>query len=258
MKVNRFNWTDAFVLDFAASRQFYENLFGWQFVHQHDEHGVVYSLAYLGENDSPSNSHVVAGMAECKDPQRKMNYWNSYVIVESADESVERVKSQGGKVWMEPMDVMSAGRMAVVSDTLGIFFHLWEAKEHSGTQVEKTKGAPCWYELIVSDPKKAQEFYGAVFDWEVKTMSASSGEYVLFLLNDQPVAGMHAQLEQTRGTECWLPYFLTNDLERNLKICLSFGGTVVCDPVDEPEMGRYAVVSDIEDNLFGLAEFNSD
>jgi predicted enzyme related to lactoylglutathione lyase len=50
------------------------------------------------------------------------------------DEATSKVLDAGGKVLMEPFDVMDAGRMAVFADPEGAVFCVWQAKEHKGAQ----------------------------------------------------------------------------------------------------------------------------
>jgi len=254
---SRFKWADAFVLEFSAAKEFYENLFGWSFFPQHAEHGVMYSLACLDGNANPPESTVVAGLAECADAQRKMNYWNSYVTVASVDDAVGRVQDANGSVYMEPMDVMTAGRMAVCADDQGVVFHLWEAIDHSGSQISNRPNSICWYELAVSDLSKAVQFYGTVFSWSVSYREMSSGKYALFKSNGNLVCGAHDQLSQTNGVECWLPYFQTEDLNNSLNVCKTHKGTVICEVLEEAEIGRYAIAADCENNMFGLVEFRN-
>ena len=45
--------------------------------------------------------------------------WMTYVNVDSADDTVAKVAANGGTVFMPPMDVMDAGRMAVFADPVG-------------------------------------------------------------------------------------------------------------------------------------------
>jgi predicted enzyme related to lactoylglutathione lyase len=54
--------------------------------------------------------------------------WNTYVSVESADEAVASARSAGGRVVVEPFDVLPAGRMAVLADPGGATFCVWEAR----------------------------------------------------------------------------------------------------------------------------------
>jgi uncharacterized protein len=51
--------------------------------------------------------------------------WDTYIWVDSADETAARVREAGGRVVKEPFDVMDAGRMAVVTDPEGaVFLHV--------------------------------------------------------------------------------------------------------------------------------------
>jgi uncharacterized protein len=45
--------------------------------------------------------------------------WGSYVTVSNLDETVATVKRLGGGVLMEPMEVKTVGRMAVIRDPQG-------------------------------------------------------------------------------------------------------------------------------------------
>ena len=63
-----------------------------------------------------------------------MAMWNTYIWVESADDTAAKVRDAGGNVVMEPFDVMDAGRMAVFTDPEGAAFCVWQAKEHKGAQ----------------------------------------------------------------------------------------------------------------------------
>jgi hypothetical protein len=54
--------------------------------------------------------------------------WNTYVAVQSADETAAKVRTAGGQVVMEPFDVPGAGRMGVFADPSGATFCAWQAK----------------------------------------------------------------------------------------------------------------------------------
>ena len=64
-----------------------------------------------------------------------MAMWNTYIWVDSADETASKVADAGGTTLMEPFDVMDAGRMAVFADPEGAVFCVWQAKENKGAQV---------------------------------------------------------------------------------------------------------------------------
>lgn len=54
--------------------------------------------------------------------------WLTWFAVASADDAVERVKTQGGNVLSEPMDMPGVGRMAVVTDPSGGVFGVMQSE----------------------------------------------------------------------------------------------------------------------------------
>ena len=82
--------------------------------------------------------------------------WNTYLAVDSADEAAAKVGPAGGKVAMEPFDVMDAGRMAFVLDPAAPPVALWQAGQHIGATLVNEPGAVIWNELITDDPPPCQ------------------------------------------------------------------------------------------------------
>jgi predicted enzyme related to lactoylglutathione lyase len=92
--------------------------------------------------------------------------WNTYVWVESADEAAASVLDAGGRVVMNPVDVMDAGRMASFTDPEGAAFGVWEAKQHKGARIVNEPGALNFNSLNTRAPERAKAFYGSLFGWE--------------------------------------------------------------------------------------------
>ena len=95
-----------------------------------------------------------------------MALWNTYVWVESADETASKVRNAGGNVMMEPFDVMDSGRMAVFGDPEGAVFCVWQAKAQKGAQIVNEHGSLNFNDLNTRDAGGAKSFYGEVFGWE--------------------------------------------------------------------------------------------
>ena len=87
--------------------------------------------------------------------------WNTYVWVESADETASKVVDAGGTTLMGPFDVEDAGRTAVFADPEGAVFCVWEAKAHKGAQVVNEAGALNFNGLNTRDVEAAKSFYGS-------------------------------------------------------------------------------------------------
>ena len=65
---------------------------------------------------------------------------NTYVRVDSADETAAKVREAGGSVVTEPFDVMDFGRMAVFTDPEGAMFCVWQAKQNKGATIVNEHG----------------------------------------------------------------------------------------------------------------------
>jgi predicted enzyme related to lactoylglutathione lyase len=152
-------WIDTNQPDPDAAVAFYGDLFGWEYedVMPPGSPGKYY-IARLGGGD-------VAGIGS--QFEGSTTAWNTYVWVEDADETAAKVRAAGGGVIMEPGDVMDAGRTAVLTDTEGAVFSVWQPKRHRGATVVNEHGSLNFNTLSTRDLDGARAFYGAVFGWEV-------------------------------------------------------------------------------------------
>ncbi len=257
MNFNQIKWADTFLQNFQSGREFYAELFAWQFTDQYDDEQLVYSLANLSTQNGSSSPAIVAGIGPCNFPKpddMPLN-WGVYIVVQELEASIDKVLAAGGKVCKEPMEVMDAGRMAVCLDSRGAVFHLWQALTHFGTEIEGVPGALCWFELVSRDVYQSMKFYHDVFGWDAVEQQTNGKSHWRFKVDNNVIGGMHTRTDESRDQELWVPYFNTVELNRQLDDCSRLGGSVVFGPVSEREIGRYAVLSDLENNLFGLAEY---
>ena len=85
--------------------------------------------------------------------------WRTYIQVERADDTAERVRAAGGTIVAEPFDTGDAGRMAVFADREGAVFRVWEPKQHKGAGVVNEHGAVNFNTLHTRDVESAKAFY---------------------------------------------------------------------------------------------------
>jgi len=103
-----------------------EPLFGWEFEDvMPPESKGKYFIARLRGGD-------VAAVGSIPEGAPPMARWNTYVWVQSVDQTATQVLDAGGRALMDPFDVMDAGRMAVFADPEGAAFCVWQAKQHKG------------------------------------------------------------------------------------------------------------------------------
>jgi uncharacterized protein len=107
------SWVDLTTSDIDGAVDFYGQLLGWESIEGPPEAGG-YRIAHL-------RGRTVAGLGPQMNPQAPVA-WATYVNVDSADAAAERVEGNGGRTLLEPMDVMTQGRLAVFADPAGAVF----------------------------------------------------------------------------------------------------------------------------------------
>src|ERR1700730_10954420 len=166
-------WIDTSQPDPEAAVAFYSGLFGWDFedVTPPGSPGE-YFIARLRGGD-------VAAVGSQPEGAPPMAVWNTYVWVDSADETAAKVRQAGGRILTEPFDVMQAGRMAVFTDPEGAAFCVWQANEHKGARIVNEPGSLNFNSLNTRDPDGAESFYGSVFGWERLRLPGGAGMWGL-------------------------------------------------------------------------------
>jgi len=246
-----FCWPELSTTDQKAAVTFYRTLFGWDVNEQPVGPGQTYSMFQMRGKE--------VGAAASQRPEERQQgvppHWNSYVSVASADESVKRAQSLGGKVLAPAFDVMDVGRMAVLQDPTGAVFQIWEPKKHIGAKILGEPGALTWTELATHDTEGAKKFYTSLFAWKEKTSTGAGMTYTEFSLGDVPFGGMMAINEQMKSMNVppnWLPYFQVVDVDATANKAKGLGATLYVPPTDIPNTGRFSVIRDPQGAVFAI------
>lgn len=234
------SWVDLGSPDIDASVAFYGGLFGWTATDAEpvDETGG-YRMFLLRDR-------FVAGIGPQQAPG--MPYWTTYIAVADADATAAKVADAGGAVVVPPMEVMTAGRMAVFADPEGTMFSIWQAGQHHGAQVVNEPGSLTWNELTCRQPDQAVAFYGAVFGWKANDVDTGGSPYTEWQLDGKPIGGMMVMAgPEWPGPDVlpshWMVYFAVADTDATAARCTELGGQVPVPPTDIPP-GRFAVLND--------------
>ncbi|HWJ62653.1 MAG TPA: VOC family protein [Acidimicrobiales bacterium] len=229
------SWVDIGVPDMDAAVAFYGALFGWTFTEGSEETGG-YRQALLG-------GKRIAGFGPKMDPGPP--YWATYVATASADDTAAKVVAAGGKVIVDPMDVLDFGRMAVFTDDTGTFLSVWQAGSHPGAELVNEPGAITWNELNTRNADEAKAFYGAVFGWTSETAESPMMTYTQWYLDGDVIGGMMHMGPQfpPEVPNNWLVYFAVEDTDAAVGQVADLGGSVLMQPMDI-DAGRFAVVAD--------------
>jgi uncharacterized protein len=227
-----FCWVELSTNDAAAAREFYLQLFGWTARDVPMQDGYVYTIF---QKDGRDAAAMYQAMPDSPPPN-----WMSYVAVENADEAAVRAKELGGNVLAGPMDVYDLGRMAVLTDSQGAAFSVWQAKKHIGVQVRDEANALCWNELQARDVDAVKQFYPPLFGWRMK----ESDEYTEWHLGENAVGGALTSKAPPEVPSFWLPYFAVDDCDATVQKAQSLGGSVHVPCMDIEHVGRFSVLVD--------------
>jgi len=261
-------WIDTSQPDPEAAVAFYSGLFGWDFEDAMPPGSAgKYFIARLRGGD-------VAAVGSQPEGLPPTAVWNTYVWVESADETASKVVDVGGRVVTDPFDVMDAGRMAVFTDPEGAAFCVWQAKEHKGARIVNEPGSLNFNGLNTRDADGAKSFYASVFGWE--TLGAEMWRlpgYGEFLEQSDPglrermaASGAPEGFEDVVATLSpiaedqpdvpahWSVTFAVDDADTIAEKAAELGGQVLVPPFDAPWV-RMTVITDPQGATFTASKF---
>ncbi|MDS7596445.1 VOC family protein [Agrobacterium tumefaciens] len=110
-----------------------------------------------------------------------------------------------------------------------------------------THGKFIWVELMTPDTPAAGRFYSHVIGWGLKDYGSPDMDYTIFEADGVGIGGMMA-LTETFAAEGippnWTAYVAVDDVDASARQFSENGGSVMRQPQDIPEIGRFAVVTD--------------
>jgi predicted enzyme related to lactoylglutathione lyase len=208
--------------------------------------GVYYSMM-------KREGHNVAAISPQQPQQRDAGVppmWNSYVTVQSADDSAAKAAELGATVHAPPFDVMDAGRMAVIQDPQGAFFMVWEPKENIGAGLVNGPGALSWTELATPDVDASATFYGGLFGWTSQEFDGMPVRYMVVSVGERSGGGIR-EMGNDPSPPHWLVYFGVDDIDAGLAKVTELGGTVMAGPIDIG-IATIGIVQDPQGAMFAL------
>jgi predicted enzyme related to lactoylglutathione lyase len=236
--VGKFVWHENYSNDPDTTRQFYNQLFGWETeVWKPGE--ADYAMIKAGDQ-------MHGGIV--KSPEGGSPGWLGSVAVEDVDETVNKAEAAGAKIVAPPTDMPEVGRFAVIADPQGAVIAAYTPAGDS----PNPEGTFVWDELQTSDADAAKDFYTEVFGWTTQAVDMGEvGTYIIFKrAGDVDVGG--AMSAPQGAPSAWVPYIGTDDVDKTASRATELGATVIQQPTDIPNMGRFAIVKDPAGGIFGL------
>jgi uncharacterized protein len=239
-------WVDLLSPDPAAATGFYGEVLGWGF----DGPGPgQYHVAQTRGRDVAGVGGQPAGGAPI--------VWNTYVSVSSVDKAAEAAASAGGQVLVAPLDVLPAGRVAVIADPSGAALGLWEPRDRRGARLVNEPSAWAMSVLHTGDPDACGAFYRELFGWESEPFGPPGLK--LFRLPgyvggepQQPVPrDVVAAMAPADREPYWSVDFWVDDADAVAEATAQLGGSVLAPPSDAGGM-RQAVLADPHGAAFSV------
>jgi uncharacterized protein len=241
------SWVDTWQPDADAAMDFYKAVLGWEAEDTMLEGvpGKHYMCRQHGLD--------VAAVVSQPDGAPPVTAWTTYVWVDDADATVEKVKEAGGSVVKEPSDALDGGRIAIVADPSGAAIGVWQPGAHRGAQLVNAPGAWAMSRLSTDDTERAKRFYETVFGWNHETFGARGTEMTLWEvpgyvggLPEQPVsrevvATMGPPGENGEAPPHWGVDFWIADVDAAAAAAADHGARIVSGPYDIPEVGMRRV-----------------
>lgn len=222
-------WVDTWQPEPRAAKDFYGGLFGWDFdaaIPMSGFEGKYYRARCEGR--------LVAGVGQS--PPQSPAGWLTHVRVSDPGKAAAQVEQAGG----QRLASFDTGAPAVlVADSSGVPFSLRAAGIGDG--VEVTDQPNCWAmsSLHTPDVGEAQEFYQAMFNWQMKPVP--DVPFSLWLRGSRVVAVVTAAGGDVPPH--WSVNFAVTDADATAARAVGLGGNLVVAPADTTGF-RSAVIQD--------------
>ncbi|HWO21533.1 MAG TPA: VOC family protein [Kofleriaceae bacterium] len=245
-------WYELLTSDPEGAMAFYTDVVGW--TTQRWETGN-YTM-WVGSQGPLGGVTLLPDAAKAMGAQP---FWQMNVQVANVDETVEKVKQLGGKVYVTE-DVPTVGRLAVIADPQGAVIAIFTPAQSMAPHDRAKPGEFSWHELYTTDHEAAFEFYRQIAGWERlgEFDMGPMGKYLLWGRDGKQLGGMMTKPKDMKtpdGREVppsWMCYVTTGDLEAALERAKAKGARVLNGPMEVPGGQRIVQLMDPQGAAFAL------
>jgi len=109
-----------------------------------------------------------------------------------------------------------------------------------------------WFEYVSKDDKKAQAFFGELFQWKTKEVPMPQGSYRMIALGNDTIGGYLQSLPGVPQHAHWLAHLQVANAQDTANQVKALGGKVAKEPFKVDEVGTMAIVTDPLGAVFSL------
>lgn len=243
-------WHDLITDAPEASKQFYGELFGWEFEEVGISGGLFNAIDYTLIRH---NGRLIGGMVDQAHLQTEadVSQWITLISVSDVDTAVAAVTAAGGSVLTAPLDLAERGRLAVVADPQGALLTLLQTNSRDPLDEEEADvGGFLWNELWTEDTSAAAEFYKQLAGYSDEGYDFQGNveidpHYRLLSSQGKPRAGI-MKIPVDDLSPIWVSYLRIEDaaaLDAIVARVEELGGAILLDPQDREIGGRVALIA---------------
>ncbi len=246
----RFCWMDLMTSDPEAAEGFYAKVAGW---------GTdIWEGGEMPYKMFTNSGDALGGVMTLPEEAKKMGappHWIAYVAVPDTDATVARAKELGAQVYVEPTDIPSVGKFAVLADPQGATFAVFTSEEAppGGDEPPKT-GEFSWHELATTDHEAAFDFYTDLFGWQKSDVMdmGEAGTYQMYSRGSFPLGGMYNKPAEMPAPPHWLHYIMVDDVNQAVETVKELGGQILNGPMEVPGGDLVAQCLDPQGAVFAV------
>lgn len=246
----RFIWHELMTTDPDAAVGFYASVVGWG-IHTWDrDHSY---RVWMLEGDPKGG---LIRLAPEQQAAGARPYWLPYVAVEDVDATLRLAAELGGRVAVEPRDVPTAGRLAVLADHHGARFGVFRPAVEIPDADPVGRGEFVWHELTTPGRREAWEFYRRLFGWERAGAIEPDGRGMSWMFRrrggERPIGSVLDRAFDDGAPAAWLCYVRVGNAARAAAAMAAARGTVTRGPAGRPHGGDAAVGRDPQGAAFAV------
>jgi predicted enzyme related to lactoylglutathione lyase len=225
----KFVWNDLLTDDVAAAKDFYGQLFGWNFDELSGYTAIKNEERRIGGMVQVDEDAETAGAAR----------WLCALSVEDVDAAVAVFIEEGGLVHEGPVDMLNRGRGALVSDPQGAQLIVMRSTGGDPEDVEPAMSSWLWHELWSNKTEASLAFYQKLAGYD---FFGEPDDYIV-LENDQWRAGIRYSTDSDLEMR-WVPAVRVADTEAISARVKELGGKVTVEPMATSDGGSVGLLSD--------------
>jgi len=234
----QFVWHDLATYNPTAAKDFYSEVFGWEF----ETLGTGIDAYFVIKNEGTP----IGGIFKLGDKYGKAAEWISSVSVTDVSTAEKYNSSEGGKTIFKKASFSGRGETALVQDPQGAFVAF--LKSESGDPLPQRAGfikmnSWLWNELWTTDLDASIDFYKGLANYQTEEVKGSKVPYFLFKQENKIFSGVIGNpVEGARSS--WMPYIKVKDVNVTVEKAKAAGAHVMMEPTPTIRKGTVAVLID--------------